>query len=79
MSEEFTFHAVIQAGDAGGAFVFFPFNMLESIGTIDGVPYSGKVFKYGFPQHLLGVLKSLRTQIGKGLGDTVMITSKRVK
>jgi Domain of unknown function (DUF1905) len=88
MSEEFTFHAVIQAGDAGGAFVFFPFNMLESFGTtgkvrvsgtIDGVPYSGKLFKYGFPQHLLGVLKSLRTQIGKGPGDTVMITLKRVK
>jgi hypothetical protein len=52
MSEEFTFHAVIQVGDAGGAFVFFPFNMLESFGTtgkvrvsgtIDGVPYSGKL------------------------------------
>jgi hypothetical protein len=88
MSEEFTFHAVIQTGDAGGAFVIFPFNMLESFGTtgkvrvsgtIDGVPYSGKLFKYGFPQHLLGVLKSLRTQIGKGPGDTVMITLKRVK
>jgi hypothetical protein len=70
MSEEFTFHAVIQAGDGGGAFVFFPFNMFELFGTtgkvrvsgtIDGVPYSGKLFKYGFPQHMLGVLKSLRT------------------
>jgi len=88
MSEEFTFHPVIQAGEAGGAFVFFPFNILESFGTtgkvrvsgvIDGVPYSRKLFKYGFPQHLLGVLKSLRTQIGKGPGDTVMITLKRVK
>jgi len=88
MNEEFKFDAVIQAGDGGGAFVFFPFNMLESFGTtgkiqvsgtIDGVPYSGKLFKYGFPQHLLGVLKSLRTQIGKGPGDTVVITLKRVK
>jgi hypothetical protein len=77
MNEEFKFHAVIQAGDGGGAFVFFPFNMLESFGTtgkvrvsgtIDGVPYSGKLFKYGFPQHMLGVLKGLRTQIGRGLG-----------
>ncbi len=37
-------------------------------GTIDGVPYSGKLFKYGSPHHMLGVLKSLRTQIGKGPG-----------
>ena len=74
MSEEFGFDAVIQAGDGGGAFVFFPFDMLKSFGatgkvdvhgTIDGVPYSGKLLKYGFPQHLLGVPKSLRSQIGK--------------
>ena len=36
------------------------------------------LFKYGFPHHMLGMLKSLRTQIGKGPGDTVMITLKRV-
>jgi hypothetical protein len=48
-------------------------------GTIDGDPYNGKLFKYGFPQHLLDVLKSLRTQIGKRAGDTLMITLKRVK
>jgi hypothetical protein len=72
MNEEFKFHAVIQAGDGGGAFVFFPFNMLESFGTtgkvrvsgtIDGVPYSGQLFKYGFQLHIIGVLKSLRTRI----------------
>jgi hypothetical protein len=77
MSEEFKFHAVIQAGDGGGAFVFFPFDMLESFGTtgkvrvsgtIDGVPYSGKLFKYAFPHHMLGMLKSLEPRLGRGLG-----------
>ena len=81
--KNFHFEAVIQAGDGGGAFVLFPFDMQESFGTrgkvpveatIDGVPYRGKLLKYGFPQHILGVLQSLRTEIGKGPGDTVTIT-----
>jgi Domain of unknown function (DUF1905) len=86
MSGDFEFDAVIEAGDGGGAFVFFPFNMFKSFGTagkvlvhgtIDGVPFSGKLLKYGFPQHVLGLLKSLRSQIGKKPGDTVRITLKR--
>jgi hypothetical protein len=43
MNEEFKFHAVIQAGDGGGAFVFFPFNMLESFGTTGKVRVSGTI------------------------------------
>jgi Domain of unknown function (DUF1905) len=87
MNEEFEFDAVIQAGDGGGAFVFFPFDVHKSFGTdgkvsvhatIDGVPYRGKLLKYGFPQHVLGLLKSLRFQIGKGPGDTVRIRLRRV-
>ena len=86
MNEAFEFDAVIQAGGGGGAFVFFPFDMQESFGTtgkvsvrttIDGVPYSGKLLKYGFPRHVLGLLKSLRSQIGKGPGDTVRIILRR--
>ena len=87
MDEEFEFDAVIQAGDGGGAFVFFPFDILTSFGsagkvlvrgTVDGVPYSGTLFKYGFSKHILGLLKSLRTQIGKKPGETVKITLRRV-
>ena len=86
MDEEFQFDAVIQAGDGGGAFVFFPFDMLKSFGsagkvlvrgTVDGVPYSGTLLKYGFSKHILGLLKSLRTQIGKKPGETVKITLRR--
>jgi hypothetical protein len=86
MNGDFEFNAVIEAGDGGGAFVFFPFDMLESFGTtgkvlvhgtIDGVPFSGKLLKYGFPQHILGLLKSLRSQIGKKAGDSVRISLTR--
>jgi len=47
-------------------------------GTVDGVPYSGTLLKYGFSKHILGLLKSLRTQIGKKSGETVKITLRRV-
>ena len=87
MNQEFEFDAIIQAGDGGGAFVFFPFDMQESFGTagkvsvhatIDGVSYRGKLLKYGLRQHVLGLLKSVRFQIGKGPGDTVKIRLRRV-
>jgi hypothetical protein len=78
----FRFTATIEAGDGGGAFVFFPFDVEESFGTrgkvkvkatFDGVAYEGSLVKYGFPQHVLGVLKAIRTQIGKAPGDTVEV------
>jgi hypothetical protein len=86
MHRDFEFEAVIQAGDGGGAFVFFPFDIQESFGTkgkvlvqatVDGVPYSGKLLKYGFPQHILGLLKDLRLRIGKNPGDSVRIVLRR--
>jgi hypothetical protein len=86
MNGDFEFEAVIQAGDGGGAFVFFPFDMQESFGTkgkvgvqatVDGVIYTGKLLKYGFPQHILGLLKDLRSQIGKNPGDVVKITLRK--
>jgi hypothetical protein len=35
------------------------------------VPYAGSLIKYGQPQHMLGILKAIREQIGKGPGDTI--------
>jgi hypothetical protein len=66
--------------------VFFPFDMQESFGTqgkvavqatVDGEPYNGKLVKYGFPQHILGLLKDLRLRIGKQLGDVVKIRLRK--
>ncbi|QDW64681.1 DUF1905 domain-containing protein [Oerskovia sp. KBS0722] len=64
-----------------GSFVAFPGNVAESFGTtgrvpvtatIDGVPYRGSLVTYGGP-HLLGVLKAVQEQIGKGPGDSVHV------
>ena len=86
MDKNFEFDAIIQAGDGGGAFVFFPFDMQASfetvrkvrvVGTVDGAPFTGQLLKYGFPQHILGILKSLRSEIGKGPGDSVRIILRR--
>ncbi len=41
--------------------------------TFNGVPYTGSLFKYSNPLHLLGVPKAIRDQIGKGPGDTIEV------
>src|SRR5947209_8768153 len=82
----YKFIARIEDADGGGARVYFPYNVEEVFGTrgrvpvkatFDGVPYSGSLIKYGAPQHMLGVLKSIREQIGKGPGDMVEVTIEK--
>ena len=60
----------------------FPYDVEKEFGakgrvpvkaTFDGVPYTGSLIKYGNPQHMLGILKQIREQIGKGPGDTVQV------
>jgi len=78
--KRYKFKAKIQPGDGGGAYVFFPYDAEKEFGTkgqvpvqatFDGVPYRGSLFKYGKPQHMLGVLKAIRDKLGKAPGDTV--------
>ena len=80
--KKYKFKATIQAGERGGAFIFFPFNVEREFrttgkvpvkGTFDGVPDAGSIFRYGYPQHLLAVPKAIRDQIGKKPGDTVEV------
>ena len=80
--KEFKFKAKIEAGTGGGAFILFPYDTQQEFGTkakipvkatIDGIPYSGSLVKYGHPQHMLGILKSIREQLGKKPGDTVEV------
>lgn len=82
----FKFKARIEDARGGGACVCFPYDVEEEFGTkgrvpvkatVDGVPYSGSLIKYGAPQHMLGILKSVREQIGKGPGDTVDVTIEK--
>jgi hypothetical protein len=82
----YKFNARIESASLGGACVYFPYNVEEEFGTrgrvpvkatFDGVPYSGSMVKYGAPLHILGILKSIREQIGKGPGDTVEVTIQK--
>ncbi len=66
----------------GGAGVLFPYSVEKEFGTkgsvpvqatFDGVAYRGSLMNCGLASHMLGVLKSIREQIGKGPGDTVEV------
>jgi hypothetical protein len=80
--KKYKFKAEIQRGDGGGMYVLFPYDVEKEFGskgrvavkaTFNGVPYTGSLDKCGQSQHMLGVLKSIRGQIGKGLGKTVEV------
>jgi len=79
--KKYKFNAMIQGTDSG-AYVLFPHDVEKEFGirgrvpvnaTFDGAPYTGSLMKYGHPQHMLGVLKAVRQQIGKGVGDAVEV------
>lgn len=80
--KKYTFSARIEPGPGGGAFVTFPFDVEKEFGvkgrvpvkaTFDGVAYTGSLMQCGGGQHMLGVLKTIREQTGKQLGDTVRV------
>lgn len=86
MSKQYEYDAVIrELPEKGGAYVVFPWNIREEFGkgrvkvhaTFDGIPYDGSIVNMGVKNedssvcHILGILKAIRTQLGKGDGDTV--------
>ncbi len=80
--KKYKFKATIQPGIGGGAGVIFPYSVEQEFGTksripvkstLDGVPYTRSLVKCGPEGHVLGVLKSIREQIGKGPGDLVEV------
>jgi hypothetical protein len=80
--KKYTFNAEIRDGKGGGAYVVFPYDAEKEFGTngkvpvaatIDGVPDKGALIRMGQPQHLLGVPKAIRVQLGKKPGDVVAI------
>ena len=71
---------------SGGACIYFPYDVEKEFATrgrvpvkatFDGVPYTGSLMNCGAPQHMLGILKSIREQIGKGPGDMVEVTIEK--
>lgn len=78
--KKYTFTATVFAAGQGGTGVLFPYDTQEAFGTkgkvpihatFDGVPYTGSLIKYGFPQHTLHLPKAVREQLGKAPGDTI--------
>lgn len=79
---EVEFDAVVTAaGTATGAFVELPFDVADLFGTrcrvpvlasVDDVTYSASLVSYGGP-HLLAVLRTVRRDLGKDVGDVVHV------
>ena len=73
--------------DNGGAYVLFPWNVREEFGKgrvkvraeFDGIPYDGSIVNMGVKDgdgnvcYLIGLLKAIRQQLGKGDGDSVHV------
>jgi len=93
MGKTYEYDAVIhEMPDNGGAYVIFPWNIREEFGKgrvavraeFDGISYEGSIVNMGVRDeagnvcYILGMLKKIRQQLGKGGGDTVhmKITAK---
>ena len=93
MAQEYSFDAILhEIPENGGAYVVFPRDLRKLFGkgrvkvhaTFDGIPYDGSIVNMGLkdPQgnirYTIGVLKSIRRQLGKAEGDSIHVTlSKR--
>jgi hypothetical protein len=79
MSGKYSFKAKIESAGGGGAYVCIPFDVEQVFGKkrvpirarIDGVEYRGTLMRMGEPGYILGVLKDIRSRIGKEIGDEV--------
>lgn len=80
-----TFEAIIERAPRGGAFVAIPANVAESLGgggripvvaTFDGIEYRGSIVLMGGGP-ILGILKEIRTNLGRTYGDIVVVGVRR--
>ena len=83
----FEFDAVLHVLPEGGAYVAFPGDIRQIYGrgrvkvraTFDGIPYEGSIVNMGLKHpdgsvcYILGVLKAIRKQLGKGDGDVLHV------
>jgi hypothetical protein len=81
-----SFEAEIMEAKGGGAYVEVPAAVVAALGgggripvqaTFDGVPYQGSVVSMGGDSKILGMLKAIRTQLDKAVGDSVTVTLER--
>lgn len=88
-SKVYEFESLLYAaGDTGGAYVIFPYDIREEFGrgrvkvhaTFDGEAYDGSIVNMGVKDadgnicYIIGVRKDIRSRIGKQPGDSVQVT-----
>jgi hypothetical protein len=80
-----TFDGTIVVNDGGGAWVEVPGEVVAALGgggripvqaTFDGIAYRGSIASMSGCM-ALGILKSIRGELGKGAGDPVTVTLVR--
>ena len=88
---DYTFDATLhEIPENGCAYVIFPWDIRKEFGkgrvkvnaTFDGIEYTGSVVNMGLRNedgsicYIIGVLKSIRKQLGKADGDTIHVVIK---
>ena len=88
MAKRFEYDAFLhEALGKGGSYVVFPWNIRDVFGKgrvkvhaeFDGIPYDGSIVNMGLKDahgdicYVIGVLKSIREQLGKKDGDTLHV------
>ena len=88
MNQKFEYDEIIhEIPENGGAYVIFPWDIRKIFGrgrvkvhaTFDGIPYDGSIVNMGLKHsdgeicYMIGVLKSIRKQLGKGDGDSIHV------
>lgn len=89
MAATYRFTAVIHAvPQRGGTYIEFPYDIRKEFGrgrvkvraTFDGILYEGSIVNMGLKnpdgsiRYMIGMLKSIREQLGKSEGDEVDVT-----
>lgn len=78
---------IYDAGKTGGAYVMFPYDIRKEFGKgrvnvhvrFDREPYDGSIVNMGVKNddgsvcYIIGVRKDIRSRIGKGPGDKVLV------
>ena len=85
--KRYEYDAVLCETEGGGAYVAFPWDLRKEFGKgrvkvrarFDGVPYEGSVVNMGVKNpdgsvcYVIGVLKAIRTKLGKRDGDSIRV------
>ena len=83
--------AIHEMRDNGGAYVVFPWDLREEFGAgrvkvrvlFDGIPHEGSVVNMGLKDeqgnilYIIGLLKAIRKDLGKGDGDLVHVVVEK--